>query len=590
MKSLLLFFILITLLAIPASAGLTAPTSYSPGYKIFGHYWDCMGFSCIQNGSIQIINLTGDSNGNVNASGTNITYANNLQSDVAYNVYACRWGVVFCAENTSTHVFESISANASVVANYALANADVRGARINGNIVFPSPVCSPSNGTIRINGGLKIGNISQFQGGGLIQNCDFVNGNENIRVIFESGYVDGNFSWGLPAVSTTHTVYFNRVNNIKIINGEVRNPYHSALRFDNSNNIQVIGYNISENESIPHVTGQNGIWLMDSSHATLTSLTGQTDDDFIAIDANLGDVSDIVVSGVNARSRNANLFRLDTGVVGNSPGHTMRALKLDAIGHDIGDSGIIFGCSCDSPGYFSDISFNLMLNNVTFSMVQFGENASNLLVYNQISGKVVGNKSNGHGILINTSQNISGLDLNVQLYNIASGKEAIRVLSNLSRFSLTGSINYSNTGKGNVLHDIDFQSAPPGAVRDGTINMDIVGGNRAIWLGNASNVTVRGGSVIDSISYAVLSDASAQNNIITNVPIHNATDGILLRGTNEVQSQNWGTAGYNWGIQTSAPPGAVTDDEYTNKTSHLKCYKVNSTTFVNLQNWTSVGC
>ncbi len=91
MKSLLLFFIFITLLAIPlASADLTAPTSYSSGYNIFGHYWDFGGQTGIQNGSISNItcvqNCTGFTNyeysiGQAGSGATNIAANNtNIES------------------------------------------------------------------------------------------------------------------------------------------------------------------------------------------------------------------------------------------------------------------------------------------------------------------------------------------------------------------------------------------------------------------------------------------------------------------------------------------------------------------------------
>ncbi len=220
------------------------------------------------------------------------------------------------------------------------------------------------------------------------------------------------------------------------------------------------------------------------------------------------------------------------------------------------------------------ISGNILENNTVGIKNERSKNFGAVVVGNIING------SSTYGIYAN------GSDAIYESNKISkSGKSGVRISDKTDQSS--SDIIFSN--------NLIFDSGLAGVVGDNDgVRIDSTTGAF-----NVTNVTMTGNRIFDDRGASAtqrygLVITVKTNNIVANINVfYGNTAGSIIDNSQEkaMLMNNWGVSPYQFGNRAGRPGYSWVGegDEYTNTTSHLKCFR-NSTVFVNLQNYTVEGC
>lgn len=396
------------------------------------------------------------------------------------------------------------------------------------NIIHPltvgdTPILLPSNTTLKISAEIKRGdNVATGGGFNLIENTDPTNGNENIKVIFDGGRLNGNTA-NQSATANCFPFLIQNVNGLEIRDADIYDNLNWGGRFEDITNGRIYGWYV---KSLGNKSNQDGIHFIDSSELVLRDISGTSEDDLLAITSESKTTENIIVSGVEGTSMNANGVRLNipTTDVGDGVSRTLQNISISGIDvHDVGSSGVVLQNS-DANTTYKNVNIEGAITNPTDMGFQ---GLSGGGVMEKCSVDLIIDNPTSDAFNLENANSVKDCEFTIHSYK-ASGTRPAALMANVVGCDLNIYSQYD---------DIDNQNVALQSGSENHISGHFVGGSRGIQLGTGASAMM--GNIIsdvvieDTANQAIFEvDSDDDYNLITDYQIVNCGSGISLSGLN----------------------------------------------------------
>ena len=412
---------------------------------------------------------------------------------------------------------------------------------LKGNFLLNTHIQIPSKKTVVVDGILKQRDNVAGNDINIIRNSDFVNGDEDITLIFRSGYVDGNNANQPAGYSDRYAVFFKRVTNLKIYNLEIRNPYHWACRIDYCDGVFIENFASFSDRSY-----NDGLHLVDTINVEIKGVRGVVGDDLFAITADYRDVYNITATNIVGSSTTANGIRIyqSSRSIENEEERTLKNIEITNF---IIDSPYSHGVIFNPTGAKTTIE-NITLRGKIISPqtqhgVILGANAGELFIRLNIDVDIIHPAK--HGIVAESNTTIKDSTIKVSVEQPGDGFNCVRLP--LTNSILEAITKYDTSGYSSPQHSVVMLKG-----EGNIIIADIDGGLRGIMLGT-SNTAVTRTRIVANIkncdSWAIAEEGMSDYNEIEALLYNNGSP-ILISGSNTkiyaaTRYQNSGTATFS---------------------------------------------
>ena len=545
-------FVLVAMLALVPNV---SAVGYMDGANWTGidNIWDSLGMSYLKNssllagsnvtltkyanGSVLISSTAGGVSGMSNPATADLDMDNNSITNVGTPFCS---GASYCVFNQSgttisvngtTQNVDYSGTVAETVVNNSLLNAPLNGiVIISNNIEIINSIAIPSNRTLIIRGEIKRKDNSQLEDTPIIQNLNKTTYDENINLIFEGGYLNGNNDTQTNAIAGGYNrgnpIHFYNVSGLNMQNTRIINPYLWAIRIVDTSNFTITDTDIQS-------TGlyRDGLHIVDSHTGIINNLRGNTGDDLLAISTKYKDSYDIIVNGVVGTSTRANGIRINQesetrGIVNTS------LSNIIITGININNTAlncITLSDNENSTSYYNIVLEGICSNPGSSGIVIGGSVGDANATLEGIHIDMEISNSSHYGMLSAKYDFISNSTFNLRIFN--SVNSAIRMMRvNSSTFELN--VNTLNTTSNAVKL---------GIANYNLISGNINGGDDCIELGDPDKLafynSIQDLICTNAITSGIHENTGSNYNRFENILTYNVPTNVILSGEGSYSSE-----------------------------------------------------